>query len=101
MSYGEAETESVEGGLACLWTAGEPVSSLPGGPDAVGLRAIVQDQRALILHRAGRTAEALALYDESVRQLSVRQLEDGRASGGGRRGDVVDGVDEPRVDQHR
>ncbi|WP_238598754.1 CHAT domain-containing protein [Saccharothrix sp. ALI-22-I] len=76
LSYGEAETGSVEHGLAHLGTAGELIATLPEGPDAVGLRAIVKDQHALILHRAGRTAEAIALYDESV-----RQLEDGRASG--------------------
>ncbi|GAB2988093.1 CHAT domain-containing protein [Saccharothrix stipae] len=71
LSYGEAETESVEGGLARLLTAGELITTLPDGPDAVGLRAIVKDQQALILHRAGRTAEAIALYDESVRQLEA------------------------------
>ncbi|MFE9743796.1 CHAT domain-containing protein [Saccharothrix saharensis] len=71
LSYGEAETESVEGGLAHLRTAAELIDGLPEGPDAVGLRAIVKDQQALILHRAGRTAEAIALYDESVRQLEA------------------------------
>ena len=71
LSYGEAETDSVEDGLARLRTAAELISGLPEGPDAVGLRAIVKDQEALILHRAGRTAEALALYDESVRQLEA------------------------------
>ncbi|MFJ6670034.1 CHAT domain-containing protein [Actinosynnema sp. NPDC091369] len=71
LSYGEAETESVEGGLAHLRTAGELIAELPEGPDAVGLRAIVKDQQALVLHRAGRTAEAIALYDESVRQLEA------------------------------
>jgi tetratricopeptide (TPR) repeat protein len=76
LSYGEAETDSVEDGLARLRTAAELIATLPEGPDAVGLRAIVKDQEALILHRAGRTAEAIALYDESV-----RQLEAGRASG--------------------
>ncbi len=76
LSYGEAETDSVEDGLARLRTAAELIATLPEGPDAVGLRAIVKDQQALILHRAGRTAEALTLYDESV-----RELEAGRASG--------------------
>ncbi|MEU4739729.1 CHAT domain-containing tetratricopeptide repeat protein [Actinosynnema sp. NPDC023658] len=76
LSYGEAETDSVQDGLARLKTAAELITTLPEGPDAVGLRAIVKDQQALILHRAGRTAEALALYDESV-----RRLEDGWASG--------------------
>ncbi|TQM81478.1 CHAT domain-containing protein [Saccharothrix saharensis] len=71
LSYGEAETESVEGGLAHLRTAAGLIDGLPEGPDAVGLRAIVKDQQALILHRAGRTAEAIALYDESVRQLEA------------------------------
>ena len=71
LSYGEAETDSVEDGLARLRTAAELITTLPEGPDAVGLRAIVKDQQALILHRAGRTAEAIALYDESVRQLEA------------------------------
>ncbi|ROP38819.1 CHAT domain-containing protein [Saccharothrix texasensis] len=71
LSYGEAETDSVEDGLARLRTAAELIAGLPEGPGAVGLRAIVKDQEALILHRAGRTAEALALYDESVRQLEA------------------------------
>ncbi|MCC8247855.1 CHAT domain-containing protein [Saccharothrix luteola] len=71
LSYGEAETDSVEDGLARLRTAGELITTLPEGPDAVGLRAIVKDQEALILHRAGRTAEAIALYDESVRELEA------------------------------
>ncbi|MCE6994143.1 CHAT domain-containing protein [Saccharothrix sp. S26] len=71
LSYGEAETDSVEDGLARLRTAAELIAGLPEGPDAVGLRAIVKDQEALILHRAGRTAEAIALYDESVRQLEA------------------------------
>ncbi|MEU4763569.1 CHAT domain-containing protein [Actinosynnema sp. NPDC023794] len=71
LSYGEAETDSVEDGLARLRTAGELIATLPEGPDAVGLRAIVKDQEALILHRAGRTAEAIALYDESVRELEA------------------------------
>ncbi|NUS62685.1 MAG: tetratricopeptide repeat protein, partial [Saccharothrix sp.] len=71
LSYGEAETDSVEDGLARLRTAAELIATLPEGPDAVGLRAIVKDQQALILHRAGRTAESIALYDESVRQLEA------------------------------
>ncbi|NUT52107.1 MAG: CHAT domain-containing protein [Saccharothrix sp.] len=71
LSYGEAETDSVEEGLARLREAADLVAGLPEGPDAVGLRAIAQDQRALILHRAGRTAEALDLYDESVRGLEA------------------------------
>jgi tetratricopeptide (TPR) repeat protein len=71
LSYGEAETDSVEDGLARLRTAAELIAGLPEGPGAVGLRAIVKDQQALILHRAGRTAEAIALYDESVRQLEA------------------------------
>ncbi|MER5263646.1 CHAT domain-containing protein [Actinosynnema sp. NPDC002837] len=71
LSYGEAETDSVEDGLARLRTAAELIGTLPEGPDAVGLRAIVKDQEALILHRAGRTAEAIALYDESVRDLEA------------------------------
>ncbi|XVS64933.1 CHAT domain-containing protein [Actinosynnema sp. CA-299493] len=71
LSYGEAETDSVEDGLARLRTAAELIATLPEGPDAVGLRAIVKDQEALILHRAGRTAEAIGLYDESVRRLEA------------------------------
>ena len=71
LSYGEAETDSVGDGLARLRTAAELIATLPEGPDAVRLRAIVKDQEALILHRAGRTAEAIALHDESVRQLEA------------------------------
>ncbi|MGW4114300.1 CHAT domain-containing protein [Actinosynnema sp. NPDC004786] len=71
LSYGEAETDSVEDGLARLRTADGLIATLPEGRDAVGLRAIVKDQEALILHRAGRTAEALALHDESVRELEA------------------------------
>ncbi|WP_306745570.1 CHAT domain-containing protein [Saccharothrix yanglingensis] len=76
LSYGEAETGSVEDGLAHLATANALITALPDGPDAVSLRAIAKDQQALILHRAGRTAEAIALHDESV-----RLLEDGLAAG--------------------
>ncbi|MGM1062291.1 CHAT domain-containing protein [Saccharothrix sp. Mg75] len=76
LSYGEAETGSVENGLAHLGTANDLIAALPEGPEAVSLRAIAKDQQALILHRAGRTAEAIALYDQSV-----RELEDGLAAG--------------------
>ncbi|WP_228122479.1 CHAT domain-containing protein [Saccharothrix syringae] len=76
LSYAEAETGSVDDGLAHLTTADGLVAGLPEGPERLGLGAIVQDQRALILHRAGRTSDAIALYDESV-----RRLEEGRAAG--------------------
>ncbi|HEX6344089.1 CHAT domain-containing protein [Umezawaea sp.] len=68
LAYAEAETGSVPDGLAHLGTAHDLTAALPDGS---GLRAIVQDQRALILHRAGRTAEALALYDESVARMEA------------------------------
>ncbi|HWO68474.1 MAG TPA: CHAT domain-containing tetratricopeptide repeat protein [Umezawaea sp.] len=68
LAYAEAETGSVADGLAHLGIAHDLAA---GVPDGSGLRAIVLDQQALILHRAGRTAEALALYDESVARMEA------------------------------
>lgn len=68
LSYAEAETGSVADGLAHLGTAHDLVAALPS---AGGLGAIVLDQQALILHRAGRTAEAIGLYDQSVARMEA------------------------------
>ncbi|KAA2262437.1 CHAT domain-containing protein [Solihabitans fulvus] len=76
LAYAEAETGSVADGLAHLDTATELLGGLPQGPRRSALAGLVGQQHALILHRAGRTAEALDLYDRAVPLLE-------RAAAGG------------------
>ncbi|MEU5697116.1 CHAT domain-containing protein [Actinosynnema sp. NPDC020468] len=71
LSYGEAETVSVADGLAHLGTATDLVSVLPDGDVKTNLAPVIKCQQALVLHRAGRTAEALALYDAGIAELEA------------------------------
>jgi tetratricopeptide (TPR) repeat protein len=66
LGYTEAEAGSVPGGLAHLGTANALASGLPDGPRRAGLLGLVDSQRALVLHRTGRTAEALELFDRAI-----------------------------------
>jgi tetratricopeptide (TPR) repeat protein len=66
LGYTEAEAGSVPGGLAHLGTANALASGLSGGPRRAGMLGLVDSQRALVLHRTGRTAEALELFDRAI-----------------------------------
>jgi len=66
LGYTEAEAGSVPGGLVHLGTANALAAGLPEGPRRAGLLGLVDSQRALVLHRTGRTSEALDLFDRAI-----------------------------------
>ncbi|MBB4968783.1 CHAT domain-containing protein [Saccharothrix violaceirubra] len=71
LSYGEAETGSIADGLAHLDAATLLVEALPEGDLRIGLAPVIKCQQALLLHRAGRTAEALTLFDAAITGLET------------------------------
>lgn len=66
LGYVQAETESAAEGLVHLGTASDLVNNLPGGRQRLQLLGLIGKQHALILLRAGRTAESLELFDQTI-----------------------------------
>ncbi|MEV8609693.1 CHAT domain-containing protein [Amycolatopsis sp. NPDC051373] len=67
----DAEVTSTEAGLARLAAAETARQRLPAGETRAELGLIVNLQRAVVVMRAGRFAEALVLYDTVMPQLEV------------------------------
>ncbi|QRP51262.1 CHAT domain-containing protein [Amycolatopsis sp. FDAARGOS 1241] len=72
----EAEVRSTEAGLARLEAAEAARLRLPGGEPSAELGLIVNLQRAVVVMRAGRFAEALALYDSVMPHLEAEAGDD-------------------------
>lgn len=66
LGYTEAEAGSVPDGLVHLGTAHALANGLPAGPRRAGMAGLIDSQRALVLYRIGRTAEALDLFDRAI-----------------------------------
>lgn len=66
LSYTVAETDSVADGLIHLGTASDLVGALPEGPQRLTLRGRIFHQKALMLLRSGRPAEAIVAYDQAI-----------------------------------
>jgi CHAT domain-containing protein/tetratricopeptide (TPR) repeat protein len=66
LGYTEAEAGSVPDGLVHLGTANALANGLPAGPRRSGMVGLVDSQRALVVYRIGRVAEALDLFDRAV-----------------------------------
>jgi len=75
LALAEAEVGSAKAGFAHLDEAGELPSRLPDGPRRRELDTVVEAQRALVLGRTGRYAEAVRLFDGIVPVLE-RDLAD-------------------------
>ncbi|MCP2164865.1 CHAT domain-containing protein [Goodfellowiella coeruleoviolacea] len=65
LAYAEAETGSVSDGLPHLDTAQLLFAELQG-PQRAHMEGVVGCQRALLLHRAGQTAESLDLFNQAI-----------------------------------
>ena len=63
--YAAAETDSLAAGLGGLDEAARHARRLPAGPERAELDGLVLAHRGLLLHRAGRVAEGLELFDEA------------------------------------
>ena len=63
LASAEAETTSLKAGLAHLAEAHAVLSRMPAGDERADLEALVELQRAVVLFRAGRLADALALFN--------------------------------------
>ncbi|OLF17829.1 hypothetical protein BU204_09290 [Actinophytocola xanthii] len=66
LAFCEAETGSVADGLMHLGTASDLVAGLPEGPLRSALQGLVDHQHGVILLRARRTVDALALFDRAI-----------------------------------
>ncbi|MDQ0377827.1 CHAT domain-containing protein [Amycolatopsis thermophila] len=75
LALAEAEVGSAEAGFAHLDEAARLPPRLPDGPRRRELAIVVEAQRALVLGRIGRFAEAVKLFDSIVPALE-RDLED-------------------------
>ncbi|WP_232376957.1 CHAT domain-containing protein [Amycolatopsis aidingensis] len=69
LAAAEAETTSMDAGLARLKAAEVVLGHLPAGVTRRRLRAVAGLQRAVILFRAGRLAESLSLFDTFLPDL--------------------------------
>jgi tetratricopeptide (TPR) repeat protein len=69
LAYAEAEVGSTATGLVHLGTASDLLASWPDGSVRVELQVLIKAQHALILHRAGQSAESIALHDEAIELL--------------------------------
>ncbi|HEU5470132.1 MAG TPA: CHAT domain-containing protein [Actinophytocola sp.] len=71
LAYAEAEAGSPAVGLDRLASTGEHLARLPPGPGRAALDGLVLTHRGLLLHRAGRIGEGLALFDEAIPRLAT------------------------------
>ncbi|WP_158886795.1 CHAT domain-containing protein [Amycolatopsis anabasis] len=71
-----AESGSTARGLAHLDAAEETLGRLPAGTQQATLRAVAGLQRAVLLFRVSRSAEALALFD-AILPVVEREVSDG------------------------
>ncbi|MPZ80307.1 MAG: CHAT domain-containing protein [Actinophytocola sp.] len=69
LAYVAAETDSVATGLAGLDEAERWARPLPGDALKSELEGLVLAHRALLLHRAGRVAEGLEVFDDAIPAL--------------------------------
>jgi tetratricopeptide (TPR) repeat protein len=76
LAYVAAETDSLAAGLLGLDDAERHARQLPDGAERSELDGLVLAHRALLLHRAGRVAEGLEVFDEAVPRLE-RGLREG------------------------
>lgn len=66
LAYAEAEVTTVADGLVHLGTASDLLHAVPPGPARWELEGLVHSQHALVLLRALRITEALALFDRAI-----------------------------------
>ena len=69
LAYVAAETDSLAAGLAGLDDAERNARQLPDGAERSELDGLVLAHRGLLLHRAGRVAEGLEVFDEAIPRL--------------------------------
>lgn len=77
LASAEAESGSTKAGLAHLDSAKVVLAELPAGPEKSTQGAIIGLQRAVILFRTGKLADALALFDAIVPELEREVTDDG------------------------
>ncbi|HJQ45655.1 MAG TPA: CHAT domain-containing tetratricopeptide repeat protein [Amycolatopsis sp.] len=63
LASAEAETTTLKAGLAHLTEAHAVLARMPAGDERCELEVVVELQRAVVLTRAGRLADALALFN--------------------------------------
>ncbi|MFL6121229.1 CHAT domain-containing protein [Actinophytocola sp.] len=66
LGWVQADTASLADGLVHLGTARDLVSGLHDGPERLALLGFADQQHALVLFRAGRTPEAIELFDRAI-----------------------------------
>jgi tetratricopeptide (TPR) repeat protein len=66
LAYVEAETRSLEAGLACLDAASDLLPGLPEGAHRLALHGLVRRQHGIMLSRAGQFDEGIAVLDDAV-----------------------------------
>ncbi|MGH3880882.1 MAG: CHAT domain-containing protein, partial [Actinophytocola sp.] len=69
LAYVAAETDSLAAGLAGLDEAERHARRLADGAERAELDGLVLAHRGLLLHRAGRVAEGLEVFDEAIPRL--------------------------------
>jgi tetratricopeptide (TPR) repeat protein len=69
LAYVAAETDSLAAGLTGLDDAERHARQLPDGAERSELDGLVLAHRGLLLHRAGRVAEGLEVFDEAIPRL--------------------------------
>jgi CHAT domain-containing protein len=73
LGFVQAEMGSLADGLVNLGTARDLVGGLPEGPEQLALLGFADQQYALVLFRAGRTPEAIELFDRGIPLLEKAQ----------------------------
>jgi tetratricopeptide (TPR) repeat protein len=71
LAYVEAESRSLDTGLAHLRAAAEPLPELPDGPKRLALDGMVRCQHGIMLYRAGRLDEGIEVLDRGVQAIEL------------------------------